>query len=277
MKRLDPIHPLNSAVIETLAERRRITVKDLHVHLEEQFDIQVSWQNLYRLIKRLTDEDVLVKEQGKISLSWNWVTHLLRFADSVRFHYSGGESVLEGLPQTDGEKINFSSDSLMGLDLVWINILIRLLDSSEEKEWFAYNSHPWYAIGSLDTETRFFERLVLHGVSVSMVYGNDTFLDRYGEKLLAMQGFQTTINTRTGMRDEGYALWVCGDYLIDVHFPDIIARHFATFFRSVKSLEQFNPELFAGIFMMKAQCQLSVELSKKRAKKERERIKRCFS
>lgn len=276
MYKLDPIHPVQSAIIETLAERQGLNVKELFEDVTRTTKVEVSRQNLYRVVAQLIDNGILQKANGRLSLKQEWVSRFLRVADSMRFNYGSQESAPKSLPKRNGERMEFQADSLMSLDLVWIDILFRFLQETKERSWYAYNSHPWYAVGSLDTEHHFFERLMLRGVSVFLVYGNDSFLDRYGLNLISLTGFKTAISTTTQLASEGYALWACGPYILEVTIPEELNKHFTYFFNSVSAVEQFNPDFFSQIFRMRAKCSLSVEYNAERSRKLQKKLLKCF-
>ncbi len=272
MNYIDPLHEIQSSIIETLAENKNLSVKKLHLHLTQNLKLKISSQNLYRTVSMLIKEKVISKEDKKLILNQEWIYHFLKVADAIKINYSSQESVLDGLPKNEGETAEFFSDSLMSLDLIWINILFRLIELTESKDWHVYNSHPWYAIGTIETEKRFFERLVLRGVNVSMLYGNNYFLDKYGEKLINLSGFKTKIEVNTMFPKEGYALWVCEKYLVEVIFPKEVSKHFAHFFQNISSMSQFDLKMFSELFKMKERCSLKVELNSKKADRYRKGI-----
>jgi hypothetical protein len=92
-----------------------------------------------------------------------------------------------------------------------------------------------------------------------------------------MPGLQIKTAAVPGMPAEGYNLWICGDYLVESIFPDSIANHFAFFFRSVRRMEQFDLDLFTGIFQVKARCGLSIRKDRGRSSTLRGRIKAVFN
>lgn len=122
-------------------------------------------------------------------------------------------------------------------------------------------------------ETRLYDSL---GSMGHKLCGNDTFLDRYGTKISSSR-CPVVLSTETPFLQEGYSLWVCGDYVADCIFPTVLSRHFAFFFQTVQSLEQFHPQLFADVFKMKARCKLQVWKSAEEARLLRAKFQTYFA
>jgi hypothetical protein len=177
------------------------------------------------------------------------------------------------LPVKDGEKKEFFAESLGALDPLWNHILRTVAGIYKDAEWYEYNSHPWHFLGATETERRLYESL---GPKGHKMYGNDTFLDQYGVQFNA-EGSDALIVPQSPFPKEGYSLWLCGDYIVDCVFPDVLSKHFSFFFQTVQSIEQFHPELFADIFRMKTRCRLLVWKSAREAALLRQKFEPFFA
>ncbi len=268
---LDPLHPLQSSIVELLAEQPGVDVSTLHGLLAERH-VDASIQNLYRTVAQLVEAQVLLREKGKLSLNLVWASHLVRFSDTVRRRYlDEGDGVVE-LPRKDGEKRDFTAESLAALDPVWNHVIAKIIEQAPEQEWYEYDSHPLHLLGMTETETRLYAGMGPRG---HRLYGNDTFLDRHATRMAGAVG-ECVIAERTPFPKEGYILWVCGDYVVDCVLPEELSRHFAFFFRTVESASQFDPALFADVFRMKARCRLAVWKSAKEAELLRLKMRPFF-
>jgi hypothetical protein len=75
---------------------------------------------------------------------------------------------------------------------------------------------------------------------------------------------------------EGYVLGICGDYIGECIFPEVLSRHFAFFFRSVENIKQFDPQLFKDVFHIRERCKLTVRRSGKAARELSQKIMAQF-
>lgn len=244
----------------------------LYNHVKKETVRRVSLPNLYRTVGQMIHAQILVKNAGKLSLSKAWTPHLLAIADRIREH-EAKDGVQDFLLE-EGERKEFTADSLGGLDPLWFHILASFAGQRAEKDWYAYNSHPWHVLGMTDTEIRGYKGLIQKGITCHMLYGNNTFLDNYALQYLNFQGFLARINLNTPFPKEGYALWICGDYVIESVFPEIVSARFRYMFSNVNTIKQFDLDIFADIFTMKARCKLTVRKQKDEAEKLRTMVKK---
>ncbi len=268
MANLDPLHPLQSSILETLGSTQALTIADLHADLEKE-GVDVSLPNLYRTISQMIDAQMLVKGRGKLSLNMVWVAHLTSFFSVVTRTYVEQRMDEFQFPLQEQERREFWADSLTGLDPVWSHVLLRMTKEPQQYPAYMFNSHPWYSLGMRETETRFYQSMVAGGHPLVILYGNDTFLDRYGERLIRVHNVQGSIAADIPFPKEGCALWVCDEHILECIFPTAISKHFAFFFNTVKSIDDFDAELFSDIFRMKAKCKIAVRRDKKEAQKMR--------
>ncbi|MBI5793994.1 hypothetical protein HZA87_02820 [Candidatus Uhrbacteria bacterium] len=266
MATFNPLHPLQSTILEVLTEQQGISVADLHAKLKKDYGLKLSVQNLYKTIGKMLDAQMLIKTQGKLLLNLVWLSHLTHFVEAAKRTYLTAEEATINLPLKDDERREFYAESLIGLDPIWNHLLIKLKDFTEDRTWYVYDSHPWYVLGMRETETRLYKSLVSEGINVQMLYGNDTFLDKYGNKRVSVKGFRSAITTDSPFLKEGYALWVCGEHIVECIFPDVISRNFQFFFQTVQSVEEFEPELFSDIFKMRSKCKITIRRSAKESK-----------
>src|SRR3989338_11715611 len=87
MTLLDPLHPLQSSILEILARGQGITMAQLHQALIKQHGIRISLQNLYRTVGQMVEKQILVREGKKLSLNFVWITHQAKFTENLRETY----------------------------------------------------------------------------------------------------------------------------------------------------------------------------------------------
>lgn len=108
------------------------------------------------------------------------------------------------------------------------------------------------------------------------LFGNNTFLDKYGSELLSMQGYKIACEDTHSFPEEGYCINIVGDYIIECTFPNTITEHYKIFFDTVKSFEDFNIEMFSHLIKMKETVTLKLIHSPEHAKKMKAKIKKFF-
>jgi hypothetical protein len=268
---IDPIHPIYSAVVEMVAVYPQITIGELHDHLKKKMKLQISLAHLYRVVTRMIDGQILIKNHGKLSLNLMWVSY-------VEFIAGRAKRILqhaEDFSLRPGERKTYEAHSLLDVEAVWNHVLVSLYRSLKEKTIHKYYSHAWWQLGRNAEEISFYKRLKEGGIECHWVFGSDSFLDQVGAKRV------NEVFTGVAAKDapfpiEGYNLNVYGEYVIECILPDKICRHFDLFFGNVKSMKEFDHELFLDIFGMRGKYKVTVWRNAKQADLLRKKLLTYF-
>jgi len=270
-----PTEPVQNAIINILAEKQSLEIEELQKELHKN-KVSVSRANLYRFVKKMIQSLILVKVQKELRLNSIWMNNILQFSKKIQEDSQKQKTSFE-IDLKEGEKTVFHGTSLQDLDVVWCHIMSVLGEQSPPENWYGYDAHPWYHIGMADTEITLYKTLYKNQHPVFILFGNNTFLDQYAASLINIEGYNTTLcQTQPPFPGDGYVAWSMGDYIIEVFFPEIIERHFSIFFKTITSIDQFDPQVFADIFKMKAPCKLTFRRNKKDAEVIRNQIKEFF-
>jgi hypothetical protein len=261
---LDPIHPLQSTVIELLASTPGLDVQSIHRALQDRA-VEASLPNLYRLVRQLTSAQVLSRADNKYYLNRIWIANvaeLIRTADARHATAQRGGV----LPAKTGQTVSHTAASLQALDPVWNDLLGTVAEMGGTKQWYFYNAHPWYSLGTRETEYRLFRGLTARGIQLNIAYGAQSFLDNYGAKLIRLRGVKSRTCSRPLFPGIGYIVWVCDDYVIECEIPRPVAQLFQFHFDHVVTIEDFDPAQFSDLFRMHSHCKLTVRRDPAEAK-----------
>lgn len=257
---IDPIHPVYSAIIEMVAVYPNISIGVVHQKLQKNLSINISSAQLYRVITRMVDSQILIKIDGKLTVNLMWVSY-------VEFIASRAKKVLQNtddFPLRVGEKKIYTANSLLDLEAIWNHILVSLYRLLQEKNLFKYYSHAWWQLGRNAEEIDFYRQLQTKGIECHWVFGSNTFLDQHGANRIREVFPAVTLN-EAPFPKEGYSLAVYGEYIIESIMPEKTIRNFSHFFHSTTSIEGFDEDLFLDIFAMRAKYKLSVWRNAKQA------------
>ena len=275
MTSFDPLHPKTGAIIELLAENKVLSTAKLIKMLLDQRKIKMSKANFYKIIVKMVDHQILVKTGDNVALNMTWATTLYKYAELI---YQQKANDLEAFPPfKQGEQRIFSAESLDKIDAIWTHLVLYLFTQEKDKNIYVYEAHPWYLLGRPATERRMYESCYLQGKEIKMLIGNETFLDKYGYKLHKTTPCDVIINDKPPFPKEAYTFWLCGEYVIECHFPDLISQYFASFFETTKTIKTFDLDTFNGIFHIKVPAQLKVSRNKKKAEELSKSIKNFFT
>ena len=146
----------------------------------------------------------------------------------------------------------------------------------KQESTYVYQARPYYALGMNKTEMSFFKE-ANKLTDVYFLTGNTNFLDTYGTDLYKKIGIRSLATPDVPFLKEGYCVTVIGDYVFEVLYPKDISDYFKIFFDTIQDIKKFNPELFHRIFVMKADCKLTLRRDPLQAKHIKQTFIKLFS
>lgn len=261
-----PPNPLVSEVVETIALKPKVSTKELYELLKTK-GLSVSLPNLYKTVAKLTETQVLVKHGEQLLLSNVWLGTLETFVQHAKNTQQEAKKDTLSSMSDEEQRLEYA-DSLAGLDPLWNDFLGQMRTLYPATRLYCYNSHSWFILGMPNTELRLIERLTQSG-KLSYIIGNDTPLDQFGLSLLHMTNCDHKIIAEPPFPKEGYALWVCEDFVVDVIFPKLLQEYFGLFFRTTDDPTSLDMDNFRALFNLKTKCRLRIRRNKKEADKLR--------
>lgn len=265
---------IHDLIIKNLARNKNFTVAQLHKDLNNK-KYTISLANLYREIHQLIDRRILIKEWQKLRLHSNRVIELDDLYKLIEKKYIKPST--QTISLQEGEEIIFYPKTLLELDPIGNDIQTQLSLLSGAKKQYFYQSHAYYLLWLPSEELDLQINIAKQVDSGYHLFGNDTILDRYGISLLQkIPNSYIIIHNDTPFLKDGYNIDIMWDYKLEVFFPDIITQYFKIFFDTIKTLKEFNREMFKKIFTIKAEYKIVVRHNKKYAEKNRNIIKSFF-
>ena len=267
----DPIHPVFSSIVQAIAVRPQMTIRELHTYLHKNQKMDISLAHLYRTVTRMTEHQILIKSHRRLSLNLMWVSYVeFIAARAKRIQQNTGD-----YPLRIGEKRVHEAQSLFDVEALWNHILVSLYRVSQVKQIYKYYSHAWWQLGRNAEEISFYQQLKERGIDCRWIFGDATFLDTLGAK--RVREVYDVVTTRTPpFPKEGYNLNVYGDYIVECILPEKIARHFSFLFGNAKSEKDFDEDLFLDIFSLRASYKITVWRNPKQAAILRKKLSGYF-
>jgi len=264
---------LVTTVAALVALHPKQTVADLRARLGESGH-DVSLQHVYRLVARLMEEGIVVKEGKTLSANLLWISELEHFLDRSKEAARNAAKKDDGLPLKLNERRTFACETLSDVQALWNHLLVRLYTLSPEKYLFKYYAHAWWQIGPHPLERDFYKKIKEKGLTCFWLYGNDSPVDR-----AISQEFGDLVEMRVTdappFPSEGYNLNVYGEYVVECNLPPVIMQHFALLFRTVENVDEAR-KLAKDTFALKAPYTITVWRNPKQAALLRKKIEFQF-
>ncbi|HRH93816.1 MAG TPA: hypothetical protein PKV72_04785 [Candidatus Peribacteria bacterium] len=273
---LDPLHPIFNAILEIVSKSPGISMGELHKELKAR-NVDVSLQHLYRTVTRMTDEQVLLKTKGKVSINLMWASYLQFFAEQTKAAAVDSHKNMPMFPLKEGERKVFELDTLADVETIWNHLLVQLYGITPDvKMLFKYYSHAWWQLGEKAGQKEIYKRIADAGIRCHWLFGSTSFLDTHVAEV-NNKVFLAKCTDTPPFPAEGYNTNVYGEYILECIFPDNITKHFAFLFRSVKSMKEFDARLVSDLFGMKGKYKVTVWRNWRQADTVRAKIAQCFA
>lgn len=273
---LDPLHPLQSLIVENLAESPFLTFEELSDQIIAKNMELPSIPNLYRTVRLLVQAQVLTRQGKRLALNQIWISNLLSLANICKANYATENLPRNQIPSKEHSETVYSAESLYAIDSTWNNILGVLTEVSKSEDWYFFNAHPWWSLGMREAEYRLFKGITAKKIALNAVYGGTSFLDEYGSTLIKVSGLKVARTNSTRSPFGHDSIWLCGDYLVFCAFPQAINQQFDFFFNNVQTIADFDPQSFQNIFQMKCKIQIVVRKSTLESKRLRKKFSQLF-
>lgn len=270
----DPLHPKISAVIELLAEKTSLTTKELKKELKKEKGVDVSPANFYKIVAKMLENKILIKVGKQVSINKMWATHVHKYSSMMGQNVEGKGNVFK--PFKQGEKRTLQAESLEALDSIWLHSTLYLFTQESDEVIYMYNVHPVYFLANPEVEWQMYNTCLNYNKTVHILYGNNSFLDRHAHELYKRSPIKTAIAKKTPFPKEGYGLWMCGEYILEITYPEFISNYWANIFKNTKTLEEFKPKQLKDIFEVKIPCEMTITRDKKRAQELLKTFKSSF-
>jgi hypothetical protein len=251
-----PLHPLHNGILELVARHPEMTIADLHRELLRSKKTATSLQHVYRIVTKMTEEQILVKMKGKVSLNQMWISYLAFYAERSR-KASAEAKAGQTVPLREGERRRFIASSLLEVETIWNHLLVELYRGIGAKTLHKYYSHAWWLLGKHARDVSFYKELSDRGIRCLWLFGNDTPLDRHGADRL-QSVFPSAITVDPPFPKEGYNLNVYGDCILECLFPEKLQQELSSFFAKTPSSDAFDHEHFLDLFSQPARCTVTV-------------------
>jgi hypothetical protein len=254
MLRIDPSDELMDAIVRAVAKQPGLSAADLHKAVGGPKVVTI--QHLYRKVKQLVAQEVLIKREGVLTLNLLWLSYLGVFVSDAKQALSQHPAIVS-FPLKKGERLSFSVRTMNDVQTLWHHLLVQLHRSAPQKHLYKYYSHAWWVWNQRTLDVEFYRKILTSGVRCLWLYGGNTFLDR-----AAVQQYPDLLESRIVLDvpfpAEGYNLNVYGDYVFECTLPPHIARHLAFVFSSLASAAREDLVMLDDIMQMEADFTITV-------------------
>lgn len=251
------------ALVKLLSYQEK-EAKDIQVLLNKELGKKITIQALYRSIKRLVNDGVLVKKGLLFTVNKEWVQNLVNYFDK-----KGGMQLAEA------EDISYSFKTLSALDSYWKHTITQFRSELGDYPVFFYNNHVvWLHLKDRkESQTNYLNNFDAEKRYAGFVVGGDSAMDKEFKKVFSKKYLQAEIRKIDSIRYD--SITVHGDYVVTVKFNkrtnELVDRLYKTS-KSIQELEEGLEKSLEGNLPVK----LTIEKNALKAEKLRKILSKNF-
>jgi hypothetical protein len=224
----------------------------------------VTLQAVYKALKKLCAEDVLLKHKNMYSLNNVWRNGILDLLQQ-------GATFPRLQP---GESIAYSFKSLAQLDAYWKHIQESDIGDVAITYFFCPHQYWWFVPGRRESETHFYAQFAEKKRNAVLLLGGTTAVDKQMRGIISNPYVQVHIEPEKGFRVTDN-LTVKNDLIVQTRLPRTVSIQINEIFERNLSMEETGA-LLGKLFSKKIPVKIRMERNARKAEKLKKQIGKYF-
>ena len=271
---LVPNPSLENLLVECLSFQPSASATWLHAQLQRRSD-GYSIQAVYKELRKLQRQGVVIKRNGEYSLHLVWILNLLSLTDRMFDTQTSPEALAAVLPE-DGEKKSYTFTRLTHVDDFWMHALIVMLQNSGEKLLYQWIPHPWFHLINSHKSLPLHQAFAAGGFTVKCIIGGDTYLDRYSKKITTPDVYDFYY-AEGPFRDQSLVYYsVTDSHLITIKLDKKTDERVERIYKNTTSAKAYDGAHIVSILSTPGRISVNIETRTPKAKKVWNKFQRYF-
>ena len=236
---------------------------------------KASSQAIYKALRILKKEEVVIWHKGEVSLTSMWINKMSRFFALAEYYYS---SVPNYLNIKEGEKITYHFNDLIHLDQFGSHIFYSFLSifKNNNEPVYVYNVHDWFYFFRPENENFLLDSMKSLKYKSLVLLGGNTSFDRLIKKQLSSEFVQCHLLDSPLFGKDNYYFNIFNDFVVEIFLHQDIARDLNSLFYIYKNAEDISTERVNNLLRKAGKSRLVISHNHKKAEKLKKIYKKYF-
>ena len=235
---------------------------------------KVTLQAVYKEIRKLVKDEVIIDKQKKLSLTLTYIDREHKTWQRVLDHYTHRVSFEDFLQLPKGKSVSFTFFSIVDLDVFWTQafiILERILP--ETTSTYSIVPHDWFSYARPATDDTWTEK---HTRTQRLMITHPAEVDWQVARVRRGQGYEFTGGENPLKLKETEYCTIVSDWIFEVEFDKDVGKILNEYIWSLKSTAEIDGEKVDTIMSEKGIFKLKLSNNPKRARELSDRVKKYF-
>lgn len=268
---------LENVLLITLSDPRIATVPAILVELKKQ-SINPSVQGVYRALRKLQSEGVVVKDGENYTIRIAWVLDMGMFIKNVEDKYLQSQYFKNLINIPNKEKVTWNFTSIFKLNDFWSQLAGAVVEASSEKILFNYHPHPWFYLIQTFQEYQYIKTSSSHLKKRYTIVGGQEYLDHWVEKF--WQGLNIEYyfapKQKWLTQDRTLNIGMADDFIWYVRCDENITKEIDNLYGKVKTPAELDIHEVMSIFQKKIKGKIIFQRNARLVHGYKQKFKRLF-
>lgn len=258
-----PLTILDNRLVKILLTKGEQRIEEIRECLLAEGE-KTTLQGVYKSVRRLLDNGIILKHHATISINNEWAENLLELL----------EQAMRPLKLASGESQSYSFKLLSSLDAQWKHIMAPLEKSFADYPVFLYNPYDiWHELPDRrDSEIAYYRQFAKDKRYCFCLLGkqnihNSAFKQSFQDDFLQISVGNELFSDRDHIA-------VISDYVITTKLPPALVKAINAIYESCA--QEFLPEKISALFSKSTAIKLKIERNRKKASLIRQKIAKDF-
>lgn len=279
-----------SIILDILSIKNRLTSKEIFDFFVKKYTKKMTLQGFYKVIRKMLNDRILLKEGMLLSLDSFWVNKVMEFSKRIEKTYLQTEASSANILLEEGESRVLEFENIISMDNLWVHGLnlaryFYAKNDCPDKNAYSRNYFSVFHIARTESESVNLQYFESSKMEWYMASGSDTFLNHLPPKLMEQENYHQFIfdfdayqkKYKGAPVEKNYWVTVIGDFIFEARFPKYIFELLEKIYEETKNISEFNADRIKILFQEPGKSHLTISRNKKKAELIRQEIKELYN
>lgn len=237
-----------------------------------------SRQGVYKALRVLVREDVVVVNKKTVSLNLNWVKLLNRYAESALTHYSVKKENAEFfLNLEEGDSVTYTFKNPTLLDSYWCHAIVALMEhTARDEHCFIYDPHYWFIFAHTENELAWHKTFDDSQRQLFLVVGHKTYLDKLVTSIIDSEYVQYHMLDAPLFDRPRYYLNIVGEFVLEAWFDETVTKHIEHLYQTTRKLTPAKTAELRKLVTQPGKNKFKISRNAKKAARFKKKMRQHF-
>lgn len=240
---------------------------------------QYTIQGLYRTLRTLQADGIVVKEKKHYGLSLPWLMDMSALVETMQHTYLR-HTYLDQLLPKGTQKQTWTFSNLLAMNDFWSHLLVAMARHVQDKTVMHYSPHTWYLVLHREHSMQFTRALLKEIKTSYTIVGSRSYLDKMATRItqdsFAHKQFYLAFPDEQLHKERNHHVDVVGDYVLDVFLDDETTEAIETLYSNTSLPEDIHSDNILPLYTNKAKIKMVLKKDPRRARIYKKKFETIF-